>query len=57
MSLTVLGKIPLVPAISQGGDQGIPITVRDSKDGDETREVIKKVARAVWDSVAGDRIQ
>jgi ATP-binding protein involved in chromosome partitioning len=48
LSLDVLGEIPVVPVISSGGDSGVPVMVQDSKEGEETRQAMRGVARAVW---------
>lgn len=48
LSLDVLGEIPVVPVISSGGDSGVPVMVQDSKEGKETRQAMRGVARAVW---------
>jgi len=48
LSLDVLGEIPVVPVISSGGDSGVPVMVQDSKEGEETIQAMRGVARAVW---------
>lgn len=48
LSMDVLGKIPLVPAISQGGDGGVPIMLRDDEESKETRTVLGNVAKDIW---------
>lgn len=46
--MDLLGEIPIVPAISTGGDKGIPVMVQTGPEGDETRQAMRDVARAVW---------
>lgn len=47
------GKLPLVPAISSGGDSGKPVMVQDSPESGEVRDVMKSVAESVWKFVGG----
>lgn len=51
LSLDLLGEIPIVPAISSGGDKGVPVMVQTGSEGDETRRAMRDVARAVWTSL------
>jgi ATP-binding protein involved in chromosome partitioning len=47
--LTLPGQIPLVPQVSDGGDAGRPIMVQSGSDGDEVREVMRRVGSGIWD--------
>jgi ATP-binding protein involved in chromosome partitioning len=42
------GKIPLVTSVSDGGDAGRPIMVQSKQDGEEVRDVMRRVAENVW---------
>ncbi|EIW71676.1 MRP family ATP-binding protein [Tremella mesenterica] len=53
LDLPVLGKLPLVSSVSDGGDLGRPIMVQSSPEGEEVRAVVKGVASQVWKFVAG----
>jgi ATP-binding protein involved in chromosome partitioning len=47
----VTGEIPLVPSVSSGGDQGVPVVAQTGKDGEEIRTVMSSVAQHVWRSI------
>ncbi|KAI5452332.1 hypothetical protein NCC49_000894 [Naganishia albida] len=53
MSLDVLGEIPLVPSVSSGGDQGVPVVAQNGKEGEEIRRVMERVAGNVWRTIQG----
>ena len=42
------GKLPLITAVSDGGDAGRPAMVQSSLEGEEVREVMRGVGRRVW---------
>ena len=50
----VLGELPLVPGVSQGGDRGIPYALQSSSSaspdagGEQWRETMAGVAGKVW---------
>jgi ATP-binding protein involved in chromosome partitioning len=47
----VTGEIPLVPSVSSGGDQGVPVVAQTGKDGEQIRTVMSSVAQHVWRSI------
>ncbi|WVQ79340.1 hypothetical protein IAT38_001437 [Cryptococcus sp. DSM 104549] len=49
LSLEVLGKLPLVTSVSDGGDAGRPVMVQSSSEGAEVRSTMQEVGRKVWD--------
>jgi len=49
LQLDVLGKIPLVTQVSDGGDAGRPVMVQSGKEGGEVRETMKSVGEGVWE--------
>ncbi|WWC92963.1 uncharacterized protein L201_007926 [Kwoniella dendrophila CBS 6074] len=49
LGLEVLGKLPLVTSVSDGGDSGRPIMVQSNKEGEEVRQTMKSVSEKVWD--------
>ncbi|WWC65721.1 uncharacterized protein I303_108343 [Kwoniella dejecticola CBS 10117] len=53
LGLEVLGKLPLVPSISDGGDSGRPITVQSNSEGEEVRGIMKDVSEKVWKWLGG----
>ncbi|WOO76891.1 Iron-sulfur protein IND1 [Vanrija pseudolonga] len=52
LGLDVLGKVPLVTSVSDGGDAGRPVMVQSSAEGDEVREAMKHVGEEVWQYLA-----
>ncbi|ORX37885.1 P-loop containing nucleoside triphosphate hydrolase protein [Kockovaella imperatae] len=48
LGLPILGRIPLVPSVSDGGDAGRPIMVQSSPDGEEVRECMGNIGSTVW---------
>lgn len=59
MSIDVLGELPLVSAVSDGGDGGRPVMIAQQVQGavglesgkggeDEVRQVMRNVGRQVW---------
>lgn len=52
LGLDVLGKVPLVTSVSDGGDAGRPVMTQASPEGEEVRGVMKAVAARVWDYLA-----
>lgn len=48
MQLDVLGQVPLVPQVSDGGDAGRPVMVQGAEEGEEVRGVMRDVAGRVW---------
>ncbi|WWC73540.1 uncharacterized protein I206_107512 [Kwoniella pini CBS 10737] len=56
LSLEVLGKIPLVPSISDGGDSGRPITVQNNSEGEEIRNIMNNVSEKVWNWLSSRKI-
>ncbi|WVF68592.1 hypothetical protein IAT40_003361 [Kwoniella sp. CBS 6097] len=53
LNLEVLGKIPLVPTISDGGDAGRPVMVQSSAEGEEVRQSMRSVGEKVWEWLSG----
>ncbi|OCF46059.1 MRP family ATP-binding protein [Kwoniella heveanensis CBS 569] len=53
LNLEVLGKIPLVPTISDGGDAGRPVMVQSSGEGEEVRQSMRSVGETVWEWLSG----
>jgi ATP-binding protein involved in chromosome partitioning len=51
MGLDVLGHLPLVTQVSDGGDAGRPVMVQTSDDGQEIRETMRSVAKRCWEFV------
>lgn len=49
LGLDILGQLPLVPLISEGGDRGQPIMVQGDERGEEVRSVMHTVGRRVWE--------
>jgi len=49
LDIPVLGKLPLVTAVSDGGDAGRPVMVQSGEEGDEVRDAMREVGRTVWD--------
>lgn len=49
MNLQMLGQLPLVPTVSQGGDLGRPVMVQSDEKGNEVRQVMHGVGKAVWE--------
>jgi len=48
IGVPLLGQVPIHPAISQGGDDGVPVVLADSPAGDELRRIVDTiVAEAV----------
>jgi hypothetical protein len=45
------GKLPLVPAVSEGGDAGKPIMVQSDVAGEEVRSIMMDVAKTVARSI------
>ncbi|ORY34895.1 P-loop containing nucleoside triphosphate hydrolase protein [Naematelia encephala] len=45
----LVGKVPLVPSVSDGGDAGRPVMVQNDLQGQEVRQVMGEVGREVWD--------
>lgn len=48
LGLPVLGRLPVEPAVSYGGDAGWPVVLNSDQEGGETKRVFKKMAEAVW---------
>ncbi|KAK6908768.1 hypothetical protein I203_102771 [Kwoniella mangroviensis CBS 8507] len=53
LNLEVLGKLPLVPSVSDGGDAGRPIMVQSNEEGKEVQETMSKVSEKVWSWLKG----
>ncbi|WVW86760.1 hypothetical protein I302_108814 [Kwoniella bestiolae CBS 10118] len=53
LGLEVLGKLPLVPSVSDGGDAGRPIMVQSNADGEEVRTTMRGVSEKVWGWLSG----
>lgn len=53
MQLDVLGQVPLVPQVSDGGDAGRPVMVQSAGEGEEVRGVMRSVAEGVWGWLRG----
>ncbi len=51
LAMDVLGRLPLVPGVSEGGDQGRPFMVQSDPAGDEVRRVMSEVAARVVKAV------
>lgn len=47
-----IGQLPLVTAVSDGGDAGRPVMIQSGKEGEEVREVLRKVGESVWSWLA-----
>ncbi|KGB77983.2 MRP family ATP-binding protein [Cryptococcus deuterogattii R265] len=52
LKLEVLGKLPLVTSVSDGGDAGRPIMVQAGKEGEEVRQTMRQVGSKVWEWLA-----
>ncbi|RSH87999.1 uncharacterized protein EHS24_000522 [Apiotrichum porosum] len=52
LGLEVLGNVPLVTSVSDGGDAGRPVMTQSSPEGDEVRSTMRSVAERVWDWLA-----
>ncbi|KLT44477.1 P-loop containing nucleoside triphosphate hydrolase protein [Cutaneotrichosporon oleaginosum] len=48
LGLDVLGKVPLVTSVSDGGDAGRPVMVQSEATGEPVREVMRGVGEKVW---------
>ncbi|TYJ57853.1 hypothetical protein B9479_001463 [Cryptococcus floricola] len=48
LRLEVLGKLPLVTSVSDGGDAGRPVMVQSSETGEEVRRTMSQVGEKVW---------
>jgi len=51
LSLKVLGELPLVAAVSSGGDAGMPAILGSDHQAAEVKQVMKAVACTVWSGV------
>lgn len=49
LGLRVLGQLPLVTSVSDGGDAGRPVMVESSPESENVRDVMRIVGRSVWD--------
>ncbi|KAL1413206.1 hypothetical protein Q8F55_000958 [Vanrija albida] len=52
LGLDVLGKVPLVTSVSDGGDAGRPVMVQSGAEGDEVRAAMSHVGDEVWQYLA-----
>ncbi|BEJ14121.1 hypothetical protein CspHIS471_0312950 [Cutaneotrichosporon sp. HIS471] len=48
LGLDVLGEVPLVTTVSDGGDAGRPVMVQSERTGEAVREVMRSVGEKVW---------
>lgn len=48
LNVPVLGRIPIEPAVSYGGDAGWPIVTKSDSQGGQTKQVFKGMADKVW---------
>ncbi len=54
LAVPLLGRVPLVPALREGGDDGHPITVTDP--GNEASQVFAEIARRLYEDLAPKRV-
>lgn len=52
MGVPILGQLPLVPHVSSGSDQGVPVLLKtpknDRQDLLEYQDVMKSIAQNIW---------
>lgn len=48
LDIPVLGKLPLVTSVSDGGDAGRPVMVQNEETGNEVRNTLKNVGQTIW---------
>lgn len=53
MNIDTLGRIPIEPAVSSGGDSGWPVVLKGKEEGGQSRQVFVDIARKVWDKLLG----
>jgi ATP-binding protein involved in chromosome partitioning len=53
LGTVLLGQVPLIPAIREGGDRGTPVVVSDP--GSEAAGVFRRIAEALLEMLAKDR--
>lgn len=53
LHLPVLGRLPLVSEVSDGGDAGRPVMIQSGESGEEVRSVMRGVGEGVWAWLAG----
>lgn len=51
LEMPVLGRIPVEPAVSFGGDAGWPVVLKSDEEGGQTKAVFRKMAESVWASL------
>ncbi|CAO1625693.1 unnamed protein product [Parajaminaea phylloscopi] len=51
LQVPVLGRLPIEPAVSYGGDAGWPVVLKSDEDGGETKKVFRSMAQQVWKSL------
>lgn len=56
LNLDVLGKLPLVTSVSDGGDAGRPVMVQAGKEGEEVRQTMRQVGNKVWEWLARHKL-
>ncbi|KAL7424919.1 hypothetical protein Q5752_000606 [Cryptotrichosporon argae] len=49
MGLDVLGRVPLVKGVSDGGDAGRPVMIQSSAEGQQVRDTMRGVGRRMWE--------
>jgi ATP-binding protein involved in chromosome partitioning len=54
LAVPLLGRVPLVPELREGGDVGNPITVSDP--GNEASQVFAEIARRLYEDLAPKRV-
>lgn len=48
LGIPILGRIPLVTSVSDGGDAGRPVMVQSGESGNEVRESMNTVGGEIW---------
>lgn len=51
LRVPILGRIPIEPAVSFGGDAGWPVVLKSDQEGGKTKQVFKNMARQVWQAI------
>lgn len=51
LNIETLGRLPIEPAVSSGGDSGWPVVLKSEQDGGQSRRVFVDIAKKVWNSL------